>query len=88
MRKRREAGEDEADLLEAVRAIRPSANNTSPRDRRLRQAQGEYFVGSMLAQRKNTKAVRHFLNALKLNPLNPKAWGKLLLCVAGRWPQG
>jgi glycosyltransferase involved in cell wall biosynthesis len=79
MRRCREAGQPEDELLRRAKLIRPGQQAEGVMIRRNRRARSERFIGSVLAQRGNKKARKYFWAALKLNPFHPATWKHLML---------
>lgn len=70
--KARTQGEDEAKVLEEVKALpRPRQDWLS---KRVRDAALYYFIGSLLRVREPQRARNYFLSALASWPLYPRAW--------------
>jgi glycosyltransferase involved in cell wall biosynthesis len=77
---RRRRGESEADVLRIAAGIRPERSpGTAASDGRRARAAAAYFVASCLAKRRDPRARGYLLDALRQQPLNPRAWYKLLL---------
>ena len=70
----RTRGGDEDPLLMRAAAIRPSRSRPS----RLQQAQGFYFIGKCLLDRRDTRSAKYLRSALRANPLHIRAWLALL----------
>jgi glycosyltransferase involved in cell wall biosynthesis len=75
----RAQGRSDAEVLRVAAGIRPTRGAAAADERgRHVRALAAYFVGSCLAQRNDSRARGYFLEALRHEPLNLKAWYKLL----------
>jgi len=73
--KAREQDGDESDLLQQATTIKPSNTKSAPRDK----ANGLYFIGKCLIDRKDRRGIKYLKKAVKFNPLLLKAWFHLFL---------
>ena len=74
LRKQREAGSSEKELLIRASCIRPESDAFGRLGERIRLARGECFVAILLAAKKNPRAWSHYRNAFALNPFSPRVW--------------
>lgn len=75
----RQGGEPEQDLLAHAAALKASIPLAQPE-----QAwRGPYFIGRCLARRRDRRALKYLTAAVRLGPLQPRAWLALLAAVAG-----
>lgn len=81
MRRRRDAGLGEDDLLAQAAAIRPALAGEPAWVRRVRLARGEYFVAQMLRRNGNGRCLTHYARALRHWPLH---WRALLRAIQAR----
>jgi glycosyltransferase involved in cell wall biosynthesis len=78
----RARGGDESELLRKAAIIRPSPSGTRPHA--LGTAGGNYFIGKCLLDRRDPRAVRYLLRALRLHPIHLRALAALALAAQRR----
>lgn len=85
LRRCREAGQSEDDLLRKATCVRPRLNGEPVWRRRVRMARGLYFVAQILRQNRNPGCVKYYRKALSCNPAH---WRALFGLLLARVPNG
>lgn len=72
----RRAGLTDETILQQAAAIRPTS---ASRGRRAARSRAMYFIGACLRKRRDPAAVEYFKRAIRENPLQLRAWWRLLI---------
>ena len=79
-RKARNAGTPETPILEQAQHLADHIRDQRHPRKRLNKnkSNGNYFIGALLARRRDRRALEYFAQSIKENPLNCKAWIRIV----------